>query len=113
MSQNNQPICETDERGVKRWYLNGRLHREDGPAIEGIDGHKSWFFHGQLHRLDGPAIEYATGSKAWLINGQRHRIDGPAIEYYDGDKRWWYQGKLINVYSQKEFEKLLKLKVLW
>ena len=29
-----RPQCEVDEYGVKRWCLNGELHREDGPAIE-------------------------------------------------------------------------------
>lgn len=24
--------------GTKRWYLDGKLHREDGPAIEYVDG---------------------------------------------------------------------------
>lgn len=27
-------ICETDEFGDKRYYLNNTLHREDGPACE-------------------------------------------------------------------------------
>jgi hypothetical protein len=25
--------------------LNGKLHREDGPAIEWTDGHKSWWLN--------------------------------------------------------------------
>ena len=28
-----------------------------------------WFVNGELHRLDGPAIEYANGTKAWWVNG--------------------------------------------
>ncbi len=31
---------ETDANGTKRWYLNGRLHRDGGPAIEHPDGTK-------------------------------------------------------------------------
>jgi hypothetical protein len=27
-----------DDR-TKYWYLNGNLHREDGPAVECTDGH--------------------------------------------------------------------------
>ena len=27
-------IVEIDDNGTKRWYLNGKLHREDGPAEE-------------------------------------------------------------------------------
>ena len=30
-----------------RWYLNDKLHREDGPACEWDDGSKSWFLNGQ------------------------------------------------------------------
>ena len=45
------------------------------------DGTKEWYLNGQLHRVDGPAIEYASGTKAWWLNGKRHRVDGPAIEW--------------------------------
>ena len=41
-----QPICETDANGGKEWFLNGKLHREDGPAIEWADGNKEWFLNG-------------------------------------------------------------------
>ncbi len=32
--------------GSKEWYLNGKRHREDGPAIEHAYGDKSWFLNG-------------------------------------------------------------------
>lgn len=32
--------------GVKRWYLNGKLHRENGPAVEGSNGEKYWYLDG-------------------------------------------------------------------
>jgi len=56
--------------GGKHWHLNGKLHREDGPAIEFASGDKAWFLNGVRHREDGPAIEYAYGYKAWYINGK-------------------------------------------
>ena len=59
------------ENGTKEWYLNGKLHREDGPAIEYNDGNKDWYLNGKRHRVDGPAIEYADGYKAWFLNGVR------------------------------------------
>jgi hypothetical protein len=59
------------DNGSKSWYINRKLHREDGPAIEDIDGSKSWFINGKLHREDGPAIEYANGYKAWYINDEK------------------------------------------
>ena len=75
--------------GAKFWYLNGKRHREDGPAVEQADGTKSWYLNSEYHREDGPAIEYANGDKFWYLNGQQHREDGPAIEYANGDKFWY------------------------
>ena len=83
-----------NEGGVSHFYKNGKLHREDGPAIEYADGYKAWYLNGNLHRTDGPAVEYATGTKFWYLNGVLHRTDGPAIEYNNGDKLWYINGKL-------------------
>jgi len=76
------------------WYLNGKLHREDGPAVEYTSGTKEWYLNGKLHRVEGPAIEWSDGDKSWYLNGKRHREDGPAVEYTDGDKSWWLNGLL-------------------
>jgi|SRR5579859_2584443 len=111
--KNNQPLCETDGVGTKRWRLNNLLHRLDGPAIEGAIGDKFWYVHGQIHRENGPAVELVSGTNFWLFDGQYHRLDGPAMEWSDGRKSWWYQGKRISCSSQEEFEKLIKLKWLW
>jgi hypothetical protein len=88
------------KNGDKEWYLNGKLHREDGPAAEWADGNKFWCLNGNLHRKDGPAIEYADGTKAWYINGNCHRENGPAYEYADGTKEYYLDGIK---YSEKEF----------
>ena len=40
-------------------------------------GTKVWYLNGKRHREDGPAIEYANGDKYWYLNGKRHREDGP------------------------------------
>ena len=37
---------ETDANGRKSWWLNGKRHREDGPAIEAVDGTKRWYLNG-------------------------------------------------------------------
>lgn len=58
--------------GAKYWYLNGKLHREDGPAIEYADGSKQWYQNVELHREDGPACEYADGTKYWFLNGKEY-----------------------------------------
>lgn len=57
-----------DEFGVKLWYLNNVLHREDGPAVVYDDDGKHWFINGKPHRLDGPAIERADGTVSWYMN---------------------------------------------
>ena len=38
------------------WRLNGRPHKENGPAREWFNGGKSWWFKGYRHRIDGHAI---------------------------------------------------------
>jgi len=67
----NRPTCTTYSNGDKAWFLNGKLHREDGPAIEWANGHKEWWLNGKLHREDGPARELANGTKEWSLNNER------------------------------------------
>ena len=81
--------------GSKYWFLNGKLHREDGPAIEDSNDTKWWYLNGQHHREDGPAYEYSNGSKCWYLNGKRHREDGPACEWFGGSKSWYLNGKRV------------------
>ena len=83
-----KPICEIDKYGDKYWRLNSKLHREDGPAIE-----------------------YVNGTKIWLLNGKWHREDGPAVEHCDGTEEWYYRDKYINCKNTQEFLKMVKLKI--
>jgi len=53
----------TETMHWRAWYLNGKLHREDGPAVEWADGHREWWLNGELHREDGSAIEWANGTR--------------------------------------------------
>ena len=59
------------DNGDKSWYLNGKRHREDGPACEYVSGTKQWLINGKFHREDGPAVEHASGHKSWWLNGKR------------------------------------------
>jgi hypothetical protein len=63
----------------------------DNPVID-PSGTKFWYLDGKLHRTDGPACEWVSGRKSWWIDGRRHRTDGAAIEYEDGHKTWWLDG---------------------
>ena len=89
-----QPTCTTLPDGTKAWYVDDKLHRTDGPAIERADGHKAWYVDDKRHRTDGPAFEGADGYKAWYSDGKRHRVGSPAIEYASGTKEWWLDGEL-------------------
>jgi hypothetical protein len=64
--------------GVKRWYMDGKLHRDGAPSTEYPDiifgrpsGYRSWKCHGKYHRLDGPARTWNNGSKQWWIDGEK------------------------------------------
>jgi hypothetical protein len=109
--ENYNKICKTD-CGVY-YYLNDKLHRIDGPAIEYCEGDKSWYQNGELHRIDGQAYECVNGHKEWWQNDKLYRIDGPAVEYSDGDKDWYYKDQKIDCNSREEFERYIKLKLFW
>jgi len=96
-------IVHVEDNGTIRWQnKKGKLHREDGPALEYANGSKFWHVNGKLHRLDKPAIECVNGDKYWYQKGIRHRLDGPAIEWSDGCKRWYINGK---EFTEEEFDK--------
>ena len=119
-----QPIMKVDAEGTKVWRLpNGKLYREDGPAVERADGTKSWWVNGKRHRVDGPAVELANGDKQWWVNDELHREDGPAIEFADGIKEWFVNSKRYDTpsdwaeavfklhkkpYDQKDIDRFLK-----
>ena len=96
---------EITERGNKFYYKDKAMsvfHREDGPAVEWLNGYKAWFLNNKRHREDAPAIEWPNGTKDWYLNGKRHREDGPAIEYASGSKSWYLNGKKL---TEEEFKK--------
>ena len=93
---------DVDKRGTKHWYINDKLHRDDGPAIEYLNGAKYWYLNGNLHRTDGPAIHRSDGTKGWWLNGKLHRTDGPAVEYVDGYKGWYLNDEEL---SETEWRK--------
>jgi len=74
-------ICCEDSDGTRKWYMDGNLHREDGPAIETLNGARLWFLNGKLHRKDGPAIEYWNGIKHWYLNGKQVKPEDLPCDY--------------------------------
>ena len=54
--------------GTLRYYLNGKLHREDGPAVIYPDGRICYYLNGKYHREDGPAIIRTDGTIEYYLN---------------------------------------------
>jgi hypothetical protein len=84
------------------WYLNGNLHREDGPAIEHIDNKSNknyyeYWINGKKHRLGGPAIIHPSNTEIWYCEGVIERTDGPAIINRNGasdvGKQWFIRNR--------------------
>lgn len=57
------------------------------------NGTQEWWLNGKLHREDSPAIIYPDGTEEWRLNGKYHREDGPAFVDADGSKEWWLENK--------------------
>lgn len=73
-----------------------------------------WMVNGKLHREDGPAVIFRTGQAYYYLNGSRHRSDGPALVHTNGTKEWWLFGKKVS--AQEVFDQLTPEqveKVVW
>lgn len=75
-------------------YRDGKLHCDDGPAIEG-PGIKIYANDGEFHREDGPA--YITdNSVTYYRRGKLHRKDGPAIVIKNPYYEAWYRDGVLH-----------------
>lgn len=72
---------------------------------DGTPGVK-YYLNGVLHREDGPAVIWRNGTKHWLIHGKSHRSDGPCTEWSDGEKRYSFYSER---YSLRDYKKVLLL----
>lgn len=96
----------------EEWYLNGKPHREDGPSFIGYKNkHYEWKINGKLHREDGPAVEHADGTREWWLNGKKHRLEGPAytskLKCHFENPQYWINGKHITKKQHDTIRKLL------
>ena len=93
--ENGYKIINSDENETKWYNKRGKLHREDGPAIEYSNGTIKWYFNNILHRENGPAIEYKDGYKEWYINNKvtsREDIEetkGKIVEHSKNGDRYY------------------------
>jgi len=88
----------------KSWEVDGKLHRDDGPAYIAADGYQAWYQYGVLHRVGGPAAIFPNGGKVWWFNNKVHRENGPAVEM-NGLHKWFLDNK---EYSKEAFEQEIK-----
>ena len=72
-----EPTVEVDDSGNKFWYLNGELHREDGPAIEWASGTKEWYLNGK--KVTEEEHKEQTSNKA-PCEGKIVEVDGIKYE---------------------------------
>lgn len=105
---------------------NGVLHNPYGPAKIRKDGSYRWEINGKLHREDGPAFICPSGKdfrhqrdddgvpvgvepeiecpiEAWYTHGKKHNPKGPAVKWLDGRQEYWLDGEEL-----KQEEWLLK-----
>ena len=85
-----QKIFEKDEDG-KRCRSNNLL------LTINANGDKEWWLEGKRHRDDGPAIIAVNGNKYWYRNGKLHRTNGPAVEWHNGDIQYWIDGNHVTL----------------
>ena len=83
------------QKKYEGWSLNGKLHREDGPAIQ------EWYENDQKE------------FEIWCLNGQYHRENGPAVQWwYDNGQieyeKWYLNGKQYSRDSREEWIEQLK-----
>lgn len=94
---------QNNNQAIKR-YQNSQLMDSSKPYR--VDGCKKWYNNGYLHREDGPAvIDLSTDDKFYyqFIRGESklHRKGGPAVILACGDKQWWENGKLIKTEGRR------------
>ena len=67
------------DNGTKRWYVDDKLHRTDGPAIEGANGDKFWYLdgkqltHSQWIEAVKPKVTSCVG-KVVEVDGVKYRL---------------------------------------
>jgi hypothetical protein len=67
---------EVNDNGTKIWYLNGKRHREDGPACEYASGTKYWYLNDEpLTEADFNARNKPTcEGKVVEVDGVKYRL---------------------------------------
>ena len=94
LHRTNGPAYE-ETNGNKFWIQNSK-NLDLSSSVEILSGGYKWYLNGMLHREDGPAIEWYNDEKEWYQNNRKHRINGPAvIDHYSGNE-WWINGQELS-----------------
>jgi hypothetical protein len=119
-------IWNISSGGTKKWYVNNRLHREDGPAYESAEGPNFYYLNGKcltLHEFitnvvtDANSYENYREYKVrvfysrteWWLGHKLHRENGPAIIFNDGTKFWYFYG--IPCSNEDEYDERRRRKI--
>ena len=98
---------ENGQISSEYYYLNDKIHREDGPAII------YYYYNGQI------SYEY------YYLNDNRHRENGPAYIHYHKNGKIDYEEYYLNnvIYAKsnsetfqqdlKKYHSMVKLKSFW
>jgi len=111
LNRKNSPAILFED-GSKEWWANGKLHREDGPAViynkyteflhfnlykhrkffcnmtNIFPGYKQWWVDGRPHRENAPAIIDSFGSEIYYLNGVRGKcIVKRNLSYFFNDEK--------------------------
>jgi hypothetical protein len=92
-----EPSHTIDTGGSQFWYKDGKLHREDGPAVIFKNGGKQWYKYSKRHREDGPAVIVYNGDKYWF------KYDRPITK----EVLEWVEKCDIDLDNMSESDKLL------
>ena len=85
--------------GVRYWFKQNEISRDNGPAIVDLPYYRAWWLDGKPHRVGGPVYIWGDGLREWFENGERHNISGPAVIYPDGTVEYWISGKQLSEYE--------------
>ena len=80
----NTGVTHNIGNGDITFYVDGKTHREDGPAVICKEGDTvCWLLDGMLSRGGNkPAVWRSDGRLDWYWEGKVHRDDGPCYERF-------------------------------
>lgn len=60
---------------IEYYNEKSQLHRIDGPARIWNNGDESWWINGKRHREDGPAIQYIKGGSHYYFDDVEYSFE--------------------------------------